>query len=82
MKQSKIDSVLESVTNIAIGAGVALLAQLIWFPIIGKSFTFTENLATMAFFTLVSFIRSYGVRRVFNGRSVYQSIKQKLTDSK
>ena len=75
MKQSKLDSALEALTNILIGAGIALIAQMVWFPIIGKDFTLTENLATTAFFTLVSFIRSYGVRRLFNGRSIYQSLK-------
>ena len=75
MKQSKLDSALEVSTNILIGAGIALMAQMIWFPIIGKDFTLTENLATTAFFTLVSFIRSYGIRRLFNGRSVYQSLR-------
>ena len=79
MKQSRIDSVLEALTNIAIGAVVALMAQLIWFPIIDKQFTFAENLLTTAFFTLVSFARSYFVRRSFNGNSVYQSIKDRLT---
>jgi hypothetical protein len=78
MKQSKIDSVLEAITNIMIGAGIALTAQLIWFPLIGKEFTFTENLATTAFFTLISFIRSYGVRRIFNGKSIYNSLKTKF----
>lgn len=78
-KQSKIDSALEALTNIAIGAGIALLAQIVWFPIIGKSFTLTENLMTTAFFTLVSFVRSYGIRRLFNGKSVYKAIKERLT---
>ena len=74
MNQTKKDSVLESITNILIGAGIALAAQIIWFPIIGKDFTMTDNLTTMAFFTLVSFIRSYGIRRLFNGKSVYRSL--------
>ena len=77
MKQTKIDSILEALTNILIGAGIALSAQLIWFPIIGKEFTLGENLLTTAFFTLVSFIRSYGIRRLFNGKSVYRSIVKK-----
>lgn len=77
-KQTKMDSVIEALFNILIGAGIALVAQFIWFPILGKSFTLGENLATTAFFTLVSFIRSYGIRRVFNGRSVYQLLKVKL----
>jgi hypothetical protein len=77
MKQTKIDSILEALTNILIGAGIALAAQLIWFPIIGKEFTLGENLLTTAFFTLVSFIRSYGIRRLFNGKPVYRSIIKK-----
>jgi hypothetical protein len=77
-KQTKMDSVIEALFNILIGAGIALVAQFIWFPILGKSFTLGENLATTAFFTLVSFIRSYGIRRYFNGRSVYQTLKVKL----
>lgn len=76
MKQSKVDSALEALTNIFIGACIALAAQLIWFPILGKEFTLIENLMTTVFFTLVSFARSYGVRRLFNGKSVYQSIKR------
>lgn len=76
--QSRTDSVLEALTNIFIGASVSLLAQLIWFPTLGKHFTMTENLLTTAFFTAISFSRSYGIRRLFNGRSVYQTLKQKV----
>ena len=76
--QTKTDSILEALTNIAIGAGIALLAQIIWFPIIGKDFTLADNLMTTAFFTLVSFVRSYGIRRLFNGRSIYQIIRNRL----
>lgn len=75
MKQSKLDSALEALTNILIGAGVALVAQLVWFPIIGKEFTIGENLATTAAFTAVSFVRSYALRRLFNGRSVWAVIR-------
>lgn len=74
MKQNKIDSVLEALTNILIGAGIALCAQLVWFPFLGKSFTMVENLATTAFFTLISFLRTYGIRRLFNGKSIYFTI--------
>lgn len=75
IKQSKIDSVLEAVTNILIGVGVALATQLIWFPLIGKDFTFIEHLETTSIFTVISFIRSYVIRRSFNGKSVYFAIK-------
>lgn len=79
MKQSRTDSAIEAGLNILIGAGVALCAQLIWFPLIGKEFTMTENLWTTAFFTAVSFIRSYSLRRLLNGKSLWQSLKSKLS---
>lgn len=78
MSQSRLDSVLESILNIFIGAFVALLAQLLWFPIIGKEFTLTENIFTTAVFTIVSFSRSYCIRRAFNGRSIYKTIRDLL----
>ena len=75
MNQSKIDSILEASTNILIGAGIALLSQIVWFPLIGKEFTLPDNLMTTAFFTLISFVRSYSIRRIFNGKSVYRWLK-------
>jgi len=75
MKQTKLDSLLETLTNIAIGAVIALITQIIWYPIIGKHFTFAENLMTTGFFTMVSIIRMYTIRRVFNGRSIYNVIR-------
>lgn len=75
MSQSKLDSALEALTNIVIGASVALCAQYLWFPVIGYQFTHTEHLATTAVFTAVSFIRSYALRRIFNGRSVYKTLQ-------
>ena len=77
MRQSKIDSALESITNILIGSVIALLSQLIWFPIIGVEITFAENLMTTGFFTIVSLVRSYWIRRLFNGKSVYKAIFQR-----
>ena len=78
MKQERIDSVLESLTNIAIGAGVALITQVLWFGVLDKEFSWYEHLGTTAVFTIVSFIRSYYIRRAFNGKSVYKTIKEKV----
>ena len=75
MKQSKLDSMLESVTNIVIGSGIAFISQIIWFPLIGIEITLAENAMTTGFFTIVSFVRSYGIRRLFNGRSVYAVLR-------
>lgn len=75
--QSKLDSALEALTNIVIGAVVALAAQYVWFPIIGYHLTHSEHLATTAFFTSVSFMRSYLLRRFFNGKSVLAVVHRK-----
>lgn len=69
MSQSRLDSALEALINILIGAGFAFVAQLLWFPAIGKEFTLGDNLMTTAVFTVVSFVRSYLIRRLMNGRS-------------
>lgn len=80
MIQSRKDSMLEAITNIVIGAGVAFLSQIIWFPLIGKEFTMVDNLMTTAFFTIVSFARSYYIRRIFNGKSIYLTIKSRIKE--
>ena len=66
MSQSKKMSAVESISNIAVGMGVALVTQLIVFPLFGLEVTFGDNLAILSIFTAVSFIRSYCLRRVFN----------------
>lgn len=66
--QSRKDSAIEAFANIAFGMLVAFLAQLIWFPMIGKEFTITDNVLTTCVFTAVSFARTYALRRWFNGR--------------
>lgn len=80
MIQSRKDSILEAITNILIGSGIAFLSQIIWFPLIGKEFTIMDNVMTTAFFTVVSFARSYWVRRLFNGKSVYFTLKAKVKE--
>jgi len=76
--QTKIDSVLEALVNILIGGGIALIAQIVLFPLLGHNFTMTENLITSLFFTIISFIRSFAIRRLFNGRSVYSVIRNTI----
>lgn len=68
MKQTKLGSLYESIMNIIIGAGVALISQLLIFPIFDINVTLSTNLGIMAWFTLISVIRSYVIRRWFNDR--------------
>jgi hypothetical protein len=66
--QSKKMSLVESITNVAVGYGVAILSQIIIFPVFGISATVKDNLLIGLFFTVVSIFRSYVLRRIFNGR--------------
>ena len=64
--QSRWMSLLEAATNIAVGYGVAVLTQVLVFPLFGLHASLSDNLALGAVFTIVSLIRSYTLRRAFN----------------
>lgn len=66
MTQSKAMSAVESIANVAIGYGVALLTQILVFPLFDIHATTQEHLAIGAIFTVVSLLRSYVLRRFFN----------------
>ncbi len=66
MSQSRKGSAFEAVANVAVGYGVAVLAQMAVFPLFGLHTSLGENLAMGAVFTVISLIRSYTLRRVFN----------------
>jgi hypothetical protein len=68
MNQSRIASLAESVMNVLIGYGVALASQLAIFPMFGIHLPLSDNLAIGAWFTLISLVRSYAIRRWFNAR--------------
>ena len=63
-EQSRRMSLVESVANVAIGYGIALLTQLAVFPAFG-CVSLAQNAAIGAIFTVVSIVRSYCLRRVF-----------------
>ncbi len=68
MDQSRLGSLIETIINTAIGYVVALASQLIIFPMFDIHVPLGTNLAIGAWFTLVSVLRGYAVRRWFNGR--------------
>lgn len=66
MMQTRVQSFLESCINVSIGYGIALLSQIIVFPMFDINISLASNLAIGAIFTVISIARSYVVRRVFN----------------
>lgn len=59
-------SLIESATNRAIGYLVALISQLMIFPFFDIEVSITSHLLIGFWFTLVSLIRSYALRRWLN----------------
>lgn len=82
MHQSKTDSILEAITNIVIGFLINFTANMAIFPLLGWQISVNQNIALGACYTMISLIRSYSLRRVFNGRSVYHAIKTKVAGVK
>lgn len=58
-------SLLESVANVVVGYGVAVVAQIVVFPLFGLEVTLSQNLQIGLVFTGVSLVRSYVLRRAF-----------------
>lgn len=73
MRQSRRMSLLEALTNVAIGYGVAVATQIAVFPLFGLEVSLSDNLAIGGLFTLVSIARSYAVRRLFEAIRVQAS---------
>ena len=68
MSQTRLGSFVESLANVAIGYGVALLSQLLIFPIYDIHIPISTNIAIGVWFTGISIVRSYALRRWFNAR--------------
>ena len=64
--QTRLSSFIESWLNVFIGWTVGVVIQVVVFPIYGISVPLATNLKISIWFTLVSVIRSYIVRRYFN----------------
>jgi len=65
MKQSKRHSVIESIVNVMVGYGVAVLSQIVIFPMFNIHIPLSDNLTIGLWFTGVSIVRSYSLRRFF-----------------
>ena len=71
--QTKRQSIIESLVNISIGYAVAIFSQLLIFPLFHIHLPLHDNLLIGAYFTLISLVRSYLVRRLFNRQSASTS---------
>jgi hypothetical protein len=64
--QKKSISFLEVFLNTVVGYAVAILTQLVVFPLFDINITHSQNLLMGLVFTIVSIVRSYLLRRFFD----------------
>jgi len=64
--QKRTHSLIEAITNTCVGFLISLLIQLIIYPIMDIEVKLNQNLIITSVFTLVSILRGYAIRRLFN----------------
>jgi hypothetical protein len=71
MSQPRHMSAVESIANVSVGYGIALVTQAVVFPLFGFDAGVEQHMAIALIFTVISLLRSYTLRRAFNwiGRS-------------
>lgn len=70
MKQSRAMSLVESLSNIAVGFGLSVGAQALVLPMLGVPIPLTANLIFAVVMTVISIARSFGLRRLFEAMHV------------
>jgi hypothetical protein len=65
MKQTRTMSLIEAATNVILGYILAVITQILIFPVFGLHATLAQNMKIGAVFVVVSISRSYVLRRLF-----------------
>ena len=66
--QTKKQSAIESIANVLIGYIVAVISNAAILPLFGANLAFGDSMLIAVWFTVISLIRGYAVRRWFNHR--------------
>lgn len=64
--QSRLMSLLEVATNIFVGLVVSFISQVVIFSAYDVHLSLTQNLTITLYFTAISIVRGYALRRFFN----------------
>ena len=65
--QTKLGSWIEAWANIVVGFSINYVANLLIFPIFGMHISPLNNFYMGCIYTVISLVRSYVIRRHFNG---------------
>lgn len=69
MAQTKKQSFIESLLNVSVGFLITIISLNLLFPLLGIESNYTKNIALTLYFTILSIIRNYAIRRFFNKKS-------------
>ncbi len=64
--QTKKQSFTEALSNTAVGFIISYISTFLIFPLVGFESSPSNNLIITIYFTIISIIRSYVIRRWFN----------------
>ncbi len=64
--QTRLMSLVETMTNILVGLVISFLSQIVIFKIYNVSLSTQQNVEITLYFTIISILRSYALRRFFN----------------
>jgi len=64
--QTRSQSATEAVMNILIGYTINFIANFTLFPLFGWEISIQQNLIIGVIYTIISFVRSYMLRRFYN----------------
>lgn len=74
--QTRIDSLMEAVVNVVIGLIISTIANhFVFVAVLGIPLSLGVNIGIGLFFTVISIVRSYTLRRAFNGKSPWAWLK-------
>jgi hypothetical protein len=71
--QSKKGSLVESLANVVVGYLIALSSQLIIFHLYGIVLSVRTQAVIGVWFTVISIVRSFTLRRIFNRITVWRA---------
>ena len=66
--QTKRQSLIETLTNVAIGYLISFIANMLVLPLFGYNINLTDGVLISIIFTIISIVRGYMVRRWFNSK--------------
>ena len=68
MNQTRLGSLIEALANVVIGFAINWAANMAILPLFGFHVTGGQAFGIGCFFTVISIVRSYALRRWFNAR--------------